>query len=227
MKRITSIIILTIIICAIPFSGILAQEKKSEQKIKIIVSDGAGTQVVIDTLIKDGETNDSIRIKGGKVIYIGHSGDEKNMKHSDNGENVYVYVSSDDKEKNNEAKTITIVSSDPASMTENGEGTEYIVMKKAHNAANNSNSNSYSTSKSNSHYSFTTTESKDGDTFESSENMSRSIIAKDGMVVTVEGKDEAKVNALAKEIQQKMGVKSDDSNKKETVKKESTKNANK
>jgi hypothetical protein len=189
MKRITSIIIFAIIICALPFSGALAQEKKSEQKIKIVLSDGSGTEVVIDTLIKDGETNDSIRIKGGKVIYIGHSGDETGVKHNDGSEHVYVYVSSDDKEKNKDAKTITIVSSEPGvSWTEKSGG---------------------------------------ADSFESSEDMTRSVIAKDGMVVTVEGKDEAKVNELAKEIQKKMGVNPDESTQKQKAKEESKKSVKK
>jgi hypothetical protein len=214
MKRITSIIIFTLIICAVPFSGTLAQEKKSEQKIKIIVSDGSGTEVVIDTLIKDGETNDSIRIKGGKVIYIGHSGDETGIKHNDDSEHVYVYVSSDNKEKNKDAKTITIVSSEPGSWSEKNGDSDVIIMKKADHAAGTGKSSSYS------HYSFSKTESDMADNYDTVEDMTRSVIAKDGMVVTVEGKDEAKVNELAKEIQKKMGVKPDESSKKQTVKEE-------
>jgi hypothetical protein len=217
MKRIITFITIAIFLCAIPFSGTIAQEKKNEQKIKIVVSDGSGKEVVIDTLIKDGDTNDSIRIKGGKVIYIGHSGDEKGIKHADGSDHVYVYVSSDDKAKNKDVKTITIVSSDTASWTENGDGAGFIVINNAHNAAGNSNS----------HYSYITTESKEGENSESSEDMTRSIIAKDGLVVTVEGKDEAKVNELVREIENKMGVKSGDNDKKETVKVETKKSVKK
>jgi len=179
MKRITPIIIFVLIICAIPFAPILAQEKKNEQKIKIVIADGSGTEVVLDTLIKNGNTGDSIRIKGGKVIYIGHSGDETAIKHADGSEHVYVYVSSDDKAKNKDVRTFTIVSSDTATWTEKGDGADVIIMKKAHSAAGNSNS----------HFSFVTTESEGGDNMDSSGDMTRSIIAKDGMVVTVEGKE--------------------------------------
>ena len=45
---------------------------------------------------------------------------------------------------------------------------------------------------------------------DSSEEKSRYVIAKDGIVVTVEGKDEAKTKAFAKEIEEKLGVKSED-----------------
>ena len=79
------------------------RKRKVNKRSKSLLSDGSGTEVVIDTLIKDGETNDSIRIKGGKVIYIGHSGDETGVKHEDGSEHVYVYVSSDDKEKNKDS----------------------------------------------------------------------------------------------------------------------------
>ena len=57
--------------------------------------------------------------------------------------------------------------------------------------------------------------------------MTRSVIAKDGMVVTVEGKDEAKVNELAKEIQKKMGVNPDESTQKQKAKEESKKSVKK
>ena len=52
---------------------------------------------------------------------------------------------------------------------------------------------------------------------DSSAEKTRYVIAKDGMVVSVEGSDEAKVKDLIKEIENKMGVNPDDSGKKETV----------
>lgn len=152
----------------LPMSMVKAQEKKSEQKIKIIVSDGSGTKVVIDTLIKDGHSNDSIRVKGGKVIFIGDSGDLTGMKHTDGSEKVYVYVSSGDKnEKKDIDKTFDV--------------------------------------------------SVTNDDTDSSVEKTRYVITKDGMVVTVEGTDEAKVKDLIKEIENKMGVKSEDSGKKVTI----------
>jgi hypothetical protein len=49
------------------------------------------------------------------------------------------------------------------------------------------------------------------------------VIAKDGMVVTVEGNDETKAKELVKEIEAKLGVKSEGTEKKESVKVESKK----
>jgi len=162
MKRFFTVLTLSILVCFIPISETMAQGKKSEQKIKIIVADGSGTKVIIDTLITDGNLKDSIKVKDGKMIFIGDAGDDTFMKQGDRSGNVYVYTSSDNKGQKKDVKTITILSSDSARWT---------------------------------------------DKAESSDDLTRSIIAKDGIVVTVEGKDEEKVKLLAKEIQQKMGIK--------------------
>ncbi len=61
------------------------------------------------------------------------------------------------------------------------------------------------------------------DNKESSVEKTRYIIAKDGMVVTVEGNDEIKVKELVKEIENKLDVKSEGVEKKETVEVETQK----
>jgi hypothetical protein len=65
---------------------------------------------------------------------------------------------------------------------------------------------------------------KDFDTLEKLEKndnhaeMTKYVISKDGVVVMVESKDEAKAKDLIKEIENKLGVSKEDSEKKETVK---------
>jgi hypothetical protein len=51
----------------------------------------------------------------------------------------------------------------------------------------------------------------------------RYVIAKDGMVVTIEGSDDARIKELVKEIQTKLGIKNDETEKKEILKSESKK----
>jgi len=199
MKRFLTILTLSLIVCLIPFSGLTAQDKKSEQKIKIIVDDGSGTKVIIDTLIKDTQTKDTVILKGGKMVFIGHSGDEKMIRHSDGSEKVYVYVSSDDKDGSKDSRTVTVTSSDDATWTvtdsdandEKNEKRIYITEAKTNDKKIEK--------------TYKVSVSKDDS--ESTEYSTRSIIAKDGMVVTVEGNDEEKVKELVKEIQQKMGIK--------------------
>lgn len=133
-----------------------AQDKKTEQRIKVIVEDGSGKKVIIDTVYKDTPAPDSIKLKDGTVIFMKHEGDGADTRH---GEKVNVIM---------------------RSSKENGDN-------------------------------------------DSSADETRIVIAKDGMVVTIEGNDEAKAQELAKEIENKLGVNSEGSEKKETVKVESKK----
>ncbi|MBK7628446.1 MAG: hypothetical protein IPJ16_14815 [Bacteroidales bacterium] len=198
MKRFLTILTLSFIVCLIPFSGITAQEKKSEQKIKVIVDDGSGTKVVIDTLIKDGLTKDTVIVKGGKMVFIGHSGVEKINRHTDGSGNVYVYVSSDGDEPAKDSRSVTVVSSDDATWTvKDSEGKNEKTERTIYISDGKSNDKKIEKT-------YSVTVSKDDN--ESPEYETRSIIAKDGIVVTVEGNDETKVKELVKEIQQKMGV---------------------
>jgi len=246
MKRKIKIFALLFVIGLVTFTVATGQDKKSEQKIKIIVNDGSGTKVVIDTLITDGHMQDSITLKDGKVIFIGHTGDEHIMKHTDNKDQVYVFVSSDDKVKHAEGKTITIVSSDSAIVKHKENGGQVIVMSSAAPGHKNKtvhyevvSDGPHSDVKSEEKVIYVTKGSPDkhsemtwstvvsGDEHKSEEYSTRSIVAKDGVVVTVEGNDEAKVKELVKEIQKKMGVNPPASEKKETVNTETKKTTKK
>jgi hypothetical protein len=174
MKRIFTILSAAIIMCLVQYSPVSGQEKKSEQKIKIVIDDGSGTKVVLDTLIKDGIMKDSITMKDGKVIFTGHSGDDAIMKTHGGNEHVFVTISSDAGEDRKEVREITVVSSDSLTLKESGKQSKVYL---------------YSDNK------------------ESSDEKTRYVIAKDGMVVTVEGSDEAKVKELIKEIEKKLEVK--------------------
>lgn len=219
-------------------STVSAQEKKNEQKIKIIVSGDSGTKVVIDTLIKDGKMNDSIKLKDGKVIYIGHADNTGIVSHKSSPDHVWVTVSDDDKESVRVTKSMTIVASDSAIITKSDEGGKVMILS----------SNDDSGESGNTQYRVISSDSRgkgikgekiiyinDGksadkhmvksfdvrsefDENDSEEYSTRSIVAKDGIVVTVEGNDEAKVKELVKEIQEKMGVKPPASEKKEAKK---------
>jgi hypothetical protein len=237
MKSVFKIISSFLIIFLMPFSFITGQDKKSEQKIKIIVTDDSGTKVMIDTLIKGGSIGDSIRLSNGKIILIGHSEDVSVVKHGSGNEKMTVIVTTDGKEPKKDYKTFTIVSSDSVTWTEKAEGGKVIVMS----------SDKDTPVKGEYHYIIKSGDSKDkgkqvekivyinegksvdkevDKTFDiyvsdndkdSSSEKTRYVIAKDGIVVSVEGNDEAKVKDLIKEIENKMGVKPEDSDKKETV----------
>jgi hypothetical protein len=63
----------------------------------------------------------------------------------------------------------------------------------------------------------------DKDDLESDDDVTKYVIAKNGMVISVEGKDEAKVKELIKVIEGKLDVKAEGGEKKEVVKTETKK----
>jgi hypothetical protein len=237
MKGKIKIIVSLLAISLIALTVASGQEKKSEQKVKIIINDGSGTKVIVDTLITDGHLQDSIRLKDGKVIFIGHQGDESGMKHSGDNEHMYVIASSDDNVKHGETKTITVVTSDSSIVSHSDGDEKVIIVSKASPGHSNGtvqykviSGDSHGEGKSDDKVFYISKAGSSGkeknesvkvyvneDDNESNEYSTRSIIAKDGLVVTVEGNDEAKVKELVKEIQQKMGVKPPASEKNETV----------
>ena len=242
MKRVFNFYFAAFIILLLPYSLASAQEKKSEQRIKIVVSDGSDTKIMIDTLIEGDSIKDSIRIRDGKVIFIGHPGDETTVKSSGDNEHVTVYVSSNGDHPGKKVKEITVISSDSLMTDKTGKnGTIYVY-----------NNTSGSKGKAGGHYRVVTATSagepgkgkksyyikEDNDTLtgkekkyvyfnsddkESSVDKSRYVIAKDGIVVTVEGSDETRAKELVKEIEKSMGVNSSESKNKETVKSETKK----
>lgn len=238
MKRKIIMILSSFIICVITVSTVSAQEKKSEQKIKIIVSDDSGTKVVIDTLIKDGKMNDSIKLKDGKVIYFGKPEGLAHVKHQNSPDNVWVTVSDNDKESGKETKSMTIIASDSAIITNSDEGGKVMIISSNGDSGESGNvqyrvissDSKINGAKGEKHIYINDGKSADKHIVksfdvrsESDENYSdeystRSIVAKDGIVVTVEGNDEAKVKELVKEIRQKMGVNPPASEKKDTKK---------
>lgn len=73
MMKNTRIILFAASLCIIPFvtSG---QEKKNEKEIKVIVTDKAGTEVVIDTTFTKEIDVDTLVMKDGKVIIVSEGG---------------------------------------------------------------------------------------------------------------------------------------------------------
>ena len=238
MKRIFKIIYATFLILIIPLSIVAGQDKKSEQKIKIIVDDGSGTKIVIDTIFKDTPEPDSIKLKDGTVIYLKHHSDETDIRHHDGQKHIFITASSDGKDDGKEVKEVTIISSDSAhckkacnsgdaifytNSHEGKGGGKYKVITRSSGEHGDKGEIIYiNTGK--------VCDKETEETFdvyvsnndnESTVKKTRYVIAKDGMVVTIEGNDEAKVKELAKEIENKPGVKSKGTDIKEPVKVES------
>lgn len=230
----------------IPFSLVIGQEKKSEQKIKIIVDDGSGTKVVIDTIYYNSPKPDSIKLSDGTVIYMKQTGDERNFKHHEGRNHIIVTASSDGKGDSKAFKEVTVVSSDSlysgkpgdstyvvkyynTVMNEGKGGEKYKVITRKSGAVSDKgeviciNKGINHEKEPENNIDMYVSDSSGDSTIEKS----RYVIALDGMVVTIEGNDEAKTKELANEIESRLGVKSEGTQKKGTAKVESKKTVKK
>jgi hypothetical protein len=244
MKRVCKMLFLILLTGSIPLTSAFCQEKKNEQKIKIVIADESGTKTVIDTTFTGDSMPETITLKDGKVIFIRKPDTRIIHKESTDGKkNVTVTVTSDDEgEKRNEERII-IMSSDSAEWTlpSVDKGKNFYVY-------------SHSESKDGKPLKHITTASagagvttwgdstgkkviiikdikekngKDGKTFDiyvepddrdTDTDVTKYVVAKDGIVVTVESNDEARAKELIKEIESKLDVKSEKEGNKEVVK---------
>lgn len=200
MKSIVGVSLAAIFLFTMPFSVIKAQERKTEQKIKIITDDGSGKKVVIDTVFA-GNSPDSLKLKDGSTIYIKHGSEDGDIIHSEGAHQIFVTSSPEGKE-GNKTSEITIIQSDSLSTGED----DAIFYSSA-----GDNKGAF-------HYKIVSRSTKNeegSDKFiwvdnDDTSDKSRYVIAKDGIVITIEGKDEAKTKALVKEIEEKLGVNSEE-----------------
>jgi hypothetical protein len=215
MKRIIKIICASLFALMVPLILVSGQNKKSEQKIKVIVDDGSGTKVIIDTVYRDTPAPDSIKLNNGTVLYIKHHGEGRDSEHHGGKEHFTVTYSS--KGKDDVKEEVTIISSDSLHSGKGGDNVRYF-------------SSSSSDSRSNSHEGrsgekYMVIRKDSGEDFDNDSTVekTRFVIVKDGTVVTIESNDEAKAKELAKEIESKLGVNTERSDKKEKEKVESKK----
>jgi hypothetical protein len=174
----------------IPLSLSSGQVRKSEQKIKIIKDDGTDSKVIVDTVFS-GNGPDSLNLRDGSVVYLKHPESGR-----DSSKRLIVKYNIRGKDNGKDFEELTVVSSDSSQLINDG----------------NSDNVSY---KSNGHkYKVITRTSKqmgDSDSFSVSEDSrdnkfeSRYVVARNGMVVTIEGNDDAKAKELLKVIENSLG----------------------
>lgn len=246
MKRIVKIGLFVLFAFLLPAGILNAQEKKNEQRIRIVVADNSGTKVEIDTLITGSGSADSIKLKNGEVIYLSNHGAVGTIKHVEGEKgSMYVTVTSDDKSDKKIMKQITVISGDSTNVIQSGEGNNVIIVKGG---------KTFSEGKGGKVYSWSSSEGdskgekyiyinegkgsgKDREktvdmkitTDETGNNIEKTkyVIAKDGMVVSIEGNDEAKVKELVKDVESKLGVSKGDKTSKQMVKEETKKTTKK
>lgn len=246
MKRILNYSLLLIALL-VPVTMTSAQDKKNEQKVKVVISDGSGTRTIIDTIYKDGTMPEKITTKDGQVIIIGKPGDDFMMKSKGEGEKNVMVTVTDDSGDRKESQSKVIVIKDGKSeggttFTTAGDGQVYVLTRSgspdknvmiASSGGNVTHAESANGEKvfvisdakgTGKEETYTVTVSSDKDT---NADVSKYVIAKDGLVITVEGNDEAKAKEIIQMISAKLGVKDDVSDKQEVKKEETKKNVKK
>ena len=205
MKKLVKSLILMSLVIAVPFSACLAQDSKAEKKVKVVINDGSGATVIVDTVFTNGPLPDSIVSKSGKVIYLNarKDGNEPGGKHK----TVTVMMSSNGDKMDKEEKTIIVTDGEPAyTISSAGEGKGKVY--------------AYSTtSDAPGEWVITKRDEKDGDKNfekhirmevrgdkpEAENDMAKYVIARNGVVVTVECNDEAKARDIIKLLESKLG----------------------
>jgi hypothetical protein len=192
MKRIKSFIAASILLILIPFAIASGQEKKTEQRIKIVVADGGGSDVILDTLITGQPSGDSITLKNGKTIYLAHEG----IEDANGGPEAKKYiitstVSDGGDNKKNVNKEVTIISSDSDLAEADG-------MAKCRHI-------STVAAGSGKTYTYTI----DSQNNESDSEKTRYVISRDGIRITVEGSDYDKVKDVIKNIEKTLDSKNE------------------
>ena len=212
MKRILKITTVTFFACLITMTALKAQEKKNEQHIKIVVVDKLGTKIELDTIIKDSPLTDSIKLKNGEVFYLRKHGSAGTIKH----------IHGDGKNDGN-----VIIIRRGARYFGEGSGGKVMSWSSAEGDSKGRiiyiNEGTEGLKDGEKTFDVKVKTNKSGETIEKT----KYVLAKDGMVISVEGNDEAKVKDLVKDIETKLDVNKEGTTTKPVVKEDTKKSIKK
>jgi hypothetical protein len=229
MKKISKILVLVVLALALPLTSAFCQEKKTEKKVRIIIDDGSGVKTIVDTTFINSPAPDSIVIKDGEVIYLNEPC--KDTPEGKKCKKMTVTVTADNKDGKDMVKTIIVNGGDAdlnSSGTEAGHSHVYAISD-AEAIETNPGKNVYVITRkadSDGDGIHTVAIMKDGKSLTGEEklveieengknvkdDMTKYIVARDGMVVTVESNDEAKAKDLIKLIESNLDTQKDAGN---------------
>lgn len=227
MKRIMRIAFITLIVCLIPVVTLTGQDKRPMNHVKVVVVDKSGNKTELDTLLTDGPMADSIKLKNGDMVYIGKHGSMAEIMAGAGSHNceMSVTINSDNEGKEKIVKKYKIVTGDSTQIIKDKEGEDIIIVKEGKHIVEGKGGDVmvWSSDKTGSkggnviYINEGKEELKNGEKIfdvqvskdDSGNEVEKTkyVLAKDGMVISIEGNDEAKVKDLVKDIESKMGVK--------------------
>lgn len=207
MKR-TKFLLTALIISLLSASFINGQEKKVEKRIKVVVAEKSKPTVVFDTVFRRNIDIDSIKLKDGSIIYVGEENEGLPDEPGSVRKKVYI-ASAIDNNGREKRKTITIFSTDSLELRQISDGKDcekVIVRKSGKNKDEKSRNYLYIYDDEDSTDNSVKEKDVYGDFDIHDRNTDRIkyIIAKNGIVVTLEGDDEARLNELRNDIEKRL-----------------------
>jgi len=187
MKRIINLS-LVIILGMVTISAASAQEKKSENRIKVVIDDGSGSKTMIDTVFTD-DMPEKLKLEDGNYVYIKKGdGDIIELPEVKGSKKIIVTVNSesDNDQESSQEKSIVVHSGDGAVW--HSAGSSNVVVIKDGKVIKTDDGKRISISMSAGS--------------EKETEATRIVIAKDGMVISVESEDEKKAEDLMKVIRE-------------------------
>ncbi|MFH0841490.1 MAG: hypothetical protein V1903_02595 [Bacteroidota bacterium] len=200
MKRIIRTFFLLLLAVTIPFTMASGQDKKEEKKIKIIVDEGTGSKTILDTIIIGTDGPEKIELKDGTIVFIGSP--EMDLSQKSDGKKVIVSVETDSNGEKQIEKSVYVTSADSPTWTVSSAGEKgyvYVIS-----------SDKSTGGKGEKHIMISSTGDNAAEWVSEDSDATKYVVAKDGVIVTVESDDEEKAQEIIKLIQDKLGVKSEE-----------------
>lgn len=184
MKQFNRILTTAIFLFIVPLVITSAQKKKSEQRVKIIVAGDHGADIIPDTLIKGSSSGDTIVLKDGTSFYLTDSADNNHPQSHKYKRYVVTTTSSDTSGSNKERRReVTIISSD-SDMRSAAGNCDKQYKPQCHEPGKGAGK-----------------EHRRAECSDITSEMTKYVISRDGLVITVEGSDYKKVKDLIQEIE--------------------------
>lgn len=183
MKRISRFFFLFVLIVFVPLSMVSGQDKKTEKKIKVVIADKDGEMTIIDTTFTGDSMPHSLTLKEGKVVYLASPGEGMvHLKSAGGKGTIYVTCTEDEDGTLSHQEKVIVMS---------GENGEWTIMP--------------STGSVKHIYAKADT---DGETeIDTNIDITKYVIAKDGVVITVESKDEDKAKDIIEALEKELKIK--------------------
>jgi hypothetical protein len=216
MKRISKSLLLVLFAVSVPFILASGQDKKAEKKVKIVTVDKDGKETIIDTTFTGESAPGSITLKDGKVIYFDTPESVTTRIKTEEGKgSIYVTSIADNDGPETLEKEVIVMSGDDGewTITRPAGNKQHVYVQSGADGKNEKTEKHVIVKSAGSKDALR--EDKDGKTFhvtvssdtESDTEMTKYIIAKDGVVVTVESDDETRAKEIIKTIEDKLDVK--------------------